>query len=108
MFSFSSEGFECIVNLTEIDQAYLLAKMGGDTTGVQNVNNILSMTKLRAEFNQQQRMEVWLLKIDNDDVTEEDLVAWAERDPQAVADLARKGEPLYAARRHAYRPKVIE
>lgn len=99
VFSFSREGFEAIVNLTELDQKYLLAKMGGDTLP-QSVGSIIDMMKIRAQFNQNRGMEVWLVKL-SEEFTEEYLNAWAARDPQEVANIARMGENVYGdARRH--------
>lgn len=93
-FSFSREGFESIINLTEVDQEELMAKIE-DRKPEQSVGSILTGLKLRAQYNQQRGMEVWLVKLD-DHYTEENLWAWAESDPQAVADLARMGEALYS------------
>lgn len=92
VFSFSEEGFEAIVNLTEIDQASIMAKLSDDpkTTSVQS---ILKMMELRARYNQQRKMEVWLVKL-SEDFTEKELLQWANEDPQAVADLARRGEQI--------------
>lgn len=96
LFSFSREGFEAIVNLTALDEEYVLAKMSGEKLP-QSVDGIINMIKLRAQFNQERGMEVWLAKL-SDDFTEDGLNAWAERDPQAVADLARMGENVFGDR----------
>ena len=92
VFSFSQEGFEAIVNLTEIDQRMIMAKMADDKLP-QSVNSILTMMTMRARYNQQRRMEVWLVKL-SEEFTEEELWALAESDPQAAADIARQGEHL--------------
>ncbi|SRR6056297_1976051 len=92
LFSFDQNGFEAIVNLTEIDEQCVLAKMA-DETPPQSVGSIISMCQMRARFNQPRNMEVWLAKLD-ESFTEEELLVWAERDPQAVADLARMGEHI--------------
>jgi hypothetical protein len=93
VFSFSQLGVEAIVNLSAIDEKYVLAKMG-DQQLPQSVNSILSMMSIRARYNNQRRMEVWLLKLD-DDFTEEELLALADDDPQQIADMARMGEVVY-------------
>lgn len=95
VFSFCQNGFEAIVNLTEIDQQDLLNVMAGSTKK-SSVNSILTMMKVRAKFNEHRRMEVWLAKLDSS-FTEESLLKWADEDPQAVANLARMGEKVYAA-----------
>ena len=49
---------------------------------------------VRARFNEQRKMEVWLVKL-GEEFTEEGLLAWADEDPQGVADLARMGEAVF-------------
>jgi hypothetical protein len=93
VFSFSQEGFEAIVNLSAINEQYIMDKLA-DKTSKQSVNSILSMMEVRARFNAQRKMEVWLVKLD-EEFTEEDLLAWADEDPQGVADLARMGEAVF-------------
>jgi len=63
LFSFDQNGFEAIVNLTEIDEQCVLAKMA-DETPPQSVGSIISMCQMRARFNQPRNMEVWLAKLD--------------------------------------------
>lgn len=92
VFSFSNEGFEAIVNLTQIDQTFVMARMGGEKLP-QTVNSILSMMELRARYYQQRNMEVWLVKLD-DGFTEDELIKMADEDPQMVADIARMGENI--------------
>lgn len=96
-FSFSQEGFEAVVNLTEIDEQCVMAKLA-DENPPTSVNNILNMMTMRAQFNEHRRMEVWLAKLDSS-FTEQELLTWANKDPQAVADLARMGECLFGDRR---------
>jgi hypothetical protein len=91
LFSFDENAFESIVNLTAIDETFLMAKMGDEEKMPKSVNSILTMVSMRARFNEHRRMEVWLLKL-SDEFTEEGLWEWSQEDPQAVADLARMGE----------------
>jgi len=91
MFSFDENSFEAIVNLAAIDETFILAKMGDEAKMPQSVNSILSMVSIRARFNEHRRMEVWLVKLD-DEFTEEGLWEWSQEDPHAVADLARMGQ----------------
>lgn len=95
--SFSREGFEAIIDLTEIDTAYVLAKMTGETTP-QSVGNLLGMLSLRARFNQERDMEVWLIKT-SEDITLKDLEDLEKEDPQALANLARQGEAVFSSKR---------
>ena len=94
-FSFSSEGFEAIVNLSEIDQAGIIAKMGEESPS-ETVNGVLNMLSIRARFNQNRQMEIWLLKFD-DGITEESLWEQCQSDPQSMATLAREhGEAVFS------------
>jgi|SRR6056297_2156944 len=93
VFSFSQEGWEAIVNLTEIDEQSVMAKMC-DEEPKQTPDSILTMMELRARFNEHRRMEIWLVKLD-DSFNEEMLLKWAEEDPQSLADLARMGTAVY-------------
>lgn len=92
LFSFDMNGFEAIINLTEIDQNYVMAKISGEPE-TQSVGSVVGMIKMRSQFNQERRMEVWMLKLD-ESFTETELWDMARRDPQLVADLARKGEHI--------------
>jgi len=93
VFSFCREGFEAIVNLSAIDQAYVLAKMA-DEILPQSVNSILNMMSTRARFNEHRGMEVWVVKL-GPEFTEDALLKMADTDPQSAADLARLGENIY-------------
>ena len=93
VFSFSTQGIEAIVNLTQIDEAHILSKIAGDQES-RSVNSILTMMQLRAQFNQHRNMEVWLVKLD-ESFTEESLIKLGQDDPQAIADLGRMGESVY-------------
>jgi len=91
-FSFDQDGFEAIVNLTEIDQQAILSKMTGEKQQ-QTINSILSMLQIRAQFNQHRRMEVWVTAIP-DEIDESELKEMAASVPQQVADIARTGEQI--------------
>ena len=106
-FSFSSEGFEAIVNLSEIDQASIMAKMG-DNEPRETVNGVLNMLSMRARFNQARQMEVWLLKFD-ESIEEATLWEQCQSDPQAMATLAREnGEKVFSDYQKNKSSKVIE
>lgn len=94
LFAFSMEGFECIINLTNMDEEYVLAKLAGDKLP-QSVGSVMHMITLRARFNGQRRMEVWTLGATTD-INQEDLEAWAESDPQGLVDQVRaRGRCFY-------------
>jgi hypothetical protein len=105
VISFSVEGIEAIVNLTYIDSQYIMAKMT-DSDLPRNVDSILHMMSLRAQFNQQRKMEVWLVKLD-ESWTEEYLIELGREDPQAIADLGRMGENIYGKSRTSTRNVIV-
>lgn len=106
IFAFSEEGFESIINLTAMDMAFIQAKMA-DEKLPQQPGNLVHMLELRARYNAQRKMEVWVLGVDQG-LTEEDLWGWAENDPQSLANALReRGHAIYGAEYHS-KKKVIE
>lgn len=87
IFVFSEEGFECIVNLSKIDEKYVLAKLADEKLPT-SVGHIVHMMEIRARYNQERKMEVWALQA-TDGITEDDLWAWAKTDPQDLAEKLR-------------------
>ena len=62
--------------------------------------------ELRARYNAQRKMEVWILGVD-DGLTEEDLWGWANSDPQSLADALRdRGHSIYGAEYHRVEKKI--
>lgn len=95
VFAFDMNGFESIVNLTEVDEKHIAAKLA-DEVVPQDASSIVQFLTLRARFNQERRLEVWALGVD-DGITENDLWAWAENDPQDLADKLRsRGHKIFA------------
>ena len=80
-------GMECIINLSDIDKEFVMAKIGGHKPP-QSVNGILHLLTLRARANAERGMEVWIIKLD-ESVTEEELVAWSESNAQSLVDTVR-------------------
>lgn len=94
VFAFSEEGFESIINLTQIDQEYVMAKMAGQPLP-QSAGSVCHFLELRGRYNAQRKLEVWALGVD-DGLTEEDLWGWANSDPQSLADALRdRGHNIY-------------
>lgn len=105
MFSFDMYGFEAVVNLTEIDEHCVMAKMA-DEKPPQSVNSILNLVEMRARFNQQRNMEVWLVKLD-EDFTEEELWEMAQESPQELANMARMGEAIYSEHKTRQQARIF-
>ena len=96
VFAFSEEGFETIINLSELDMEFVQKKMAGETLP-QSPGSVLNFLQLRARYNAQRNMEVWALGAD-DGLTESDLWDWANSDPQGLAEALRdRGHNIYGA-----------
>jgi hypothetical protein len=94
VFAFGNTGFESIVNLSEIDADEIVAKLA-DKKPVETVASVVSFLTLRAEFNGQRNMEVWLMGVSRD-ITDDDLDEWATQNPQDLADQIRlRGTNVY-------------
>lgn len=94
LFAFGNEGFESIVDLTRIDEEFLMAKMVDIDRVPTSVSSIIHMLKMSAQFNGQRQVEIWMLNVD-DGITEEHLREWADDDPQGLADIIReRGESV--------------
>lgn len=101
--SWNSEGVEAVVDITkdyvdEFDSAQ--AKLMGEPDPAKlpsNAGRMLHMMTLRARF-QGNRFEIYGLLTDKT-ITEQDLRAWAESDPQGYVDMVReRGVSLYNTR----------
>jgi hypothetical protein len=104
-FAWSEEGFECVINLTDIDKQCVMAKIA-DKPMPQTVSSILHMQTIRARANEHRRMEVWLLKLNDEDETEASLTAWSENEPQSLVNMVREHGECIAGKRYD-RPKKI-
>lgn len=94
IFAFDQDGFETIINLTELDMNAVQAKMLGEKAP-QTVGSIVHFLQLRARFNGERRMEVWVLGA-VEGITETELWEWANTDPQSLVDILRdRGHNIY-------------
>ena len=94
-FAFAQGGFEAIVNLSKLDQEECLAKLADAPKPHNTPGSVIHYLKLRAQFNQQRRFELWTLGVASG-LTEADLWDWATQDPQGLADIIReRGVPQF-------------
>lgn len=56
---------------------------------VANLNRMIHMLQLRAQFNPQRNYELYMVNT-QDGITQEDIVQWFEDSPQAAADRCRE------------------
>jgi len=89
LFAFGSEGFESIINLSLVDRERVRQKLTNEKHISPSPDSIISQMSFRARFNQQRKMEVWLMKAETS-ITESDFWDWADNDPQGLADAVRR------------------
>lgn len=88
MMVFTMNGFESIVDMTAVQEQNVLDKLA-DAPSKTTINSILNVASLRARFNQEIRMEVWLLKV-SEDLTKDIFEDMAKDSPQELANLLRE------------------
>jgi hypothetical protein len=90
-----SEGLECVIDITKIEQKNIWAALKGQpTTSLPNLNAMV----LRARYNPQRFYEIYTVKA-HEGITAEDIRELFENDPQSAADLIReRGHKLYSDR----------
>lgn len=103
---FDWEGVETVINATRFrnDTAYKV--MMGENPG-QTIEEIVSMLKLRARFNEHRHPEIWLFDVE-DSLSEEDVQEFAQEHPQEFADFVRiNGESLAIPRIPKAERKIV-
>lgn len=105
--SWDCHGLEACINISEIEKRKTWAVLkGNDITRDPDINQILTMLTLRARYNNQRHYEIYAIDTD-DSVTDSDLKAMFDSDPQSSADLIRvRGRQLYSDRRREDNIKI--
>lgn len=108
---FDSNGVESIVDLTEIEEDFVLEKLSADADDAiqsktrSSANTVIHMLELRARFNGQRNAECFGFRSDLDI---DDLWDFATTSPQSFADWMRaNGHPIYSHYKHDANPKII-
>lgn len=96
LLSWDMLGIDSVVDITAIDQARTWAMLK-DESGP-GLNGIVNAVMLRARYNTQRHYEVYTVTMSKD-ITEADVRAMFEANPQGMADLIRdRGHCMYSAR----------
>lgn len=111
--SWDEEGFECIQDITKNhpdnwEKAELIDILASkkDKSSKNPFFEQLSAMKLRARFNSQRFPEIYGFKSD-DDITEEQIKDWSDRDPQGLVDWIRaNGVEVVSHRRSEARVQI--
>lgn len=105
--SWDEEGFECLQDITKHhpdiwDKAELIEILSGkkDSPEKSPFLQQLAMMKLRARFNAQRFPEIYGFKAD-EDISEETVHAWRDRDPQGLVDWIRKNGVVVVSHRRS-------
>lgn len=81
---FDSDGFECIMNVSQIMRDNMVKKLSGEPQ--QSIP--LQQMELRARFNTQRCPEIWTFTA-TEDIDQQALDQWADEAPQQFADWVR-------------------
>jgi hypothetical protein len=91
---FDTLGFECIINLTDIDKKTMWAALKG-----QEYRFPVHAMLMRAKANPQRFPEIWTFW---SDMTTKELLTIAEENPQDLADLLRQqGKSVFVTAKQA-------
>lgn len=109
IISWDQLGVECVFNATEADQQITFEILQGtynEHTPSQSSGSILSLLKLRAQFNGHRHYEIYAIEVE-DGIDETDIKQMFEQDPQDSADLVRsRGSCLYSNRQNMKEVKI--
>lgn len=100
VLSWDCYGLEACINVSDIEKRITWdALTDNESQGRDpSVGSIVNSLMLRARFNHQRHYEIYAIDTE-DDVTDENLRAMFESDPQGSADLIRtRGRELYSDR----------
>lgn len=89
-------GLEAIINANDLDSEDTFRKLKGEKANA--LGQTLHMIILRARMNSQRHYEIYSINVD-EAISEDDLRASFDENPQAMADLIRKrGIKIYSDR----------
>lgn len=100
---FDTYGFEGIVNLSEMEDDFVIEKLRGNDSPTGKASHTVFMMGMRARFNAQRNVEAWAFKSNN---SEQDLWLTSQEAPQELANLIReKGVSVYSDWKSGCAPK---
>lgn len=111
ILSWDCLGLEACINISDIDKENMwesLKNVGDDAHQgrPQSISSIVHMLQMRARYNSQRFYEIYTIDTE-DGVSEEDLRALFENDPQGSAELIReRGRKLYSDRQNEHTIKI--
>lgn len=95
---------ECLLEINAMAHQDTIERLTGQRHGPSHVNRTISMMIMRARFNEQRNIEVYLIETDSS-ITTEDMESNFQTNPQGLVDLVReRGTHLYG---EPARPKNI-
>jgi hypothetical protein len=105
LLSWDCHGLEAVVNVTSVDAERTWAALQ-DKPGP-NLNRIVNSIMLRARYNSQRHYEIYTVNMDSS-ISEQDIRAMFEDNPQAMADLIReRGHKMYSDRVNQTQVKIV-
>lgn len=101
----SNEGFESIVNISEIEADMLNAELTGDSFNGQHPNQYLNLAILRARYNPQRAYEIYGFESTCDVSILRELTL---SDPQLLVNLIREvGHCFFSSRRSTNEHRIV-
>jgi len=104
---FDNEGFDGLVNISEIEQQQFLDKLSSDDIlNTNKVNEVYTIMKLRARMNSQRNPEIWSFNV-SDDIDHQDILTMAEESPQTLADFVRENGTMHLETGQRTKQRII-
>ena len=92
-----NEGLEYVADITADEQRVIMEALKGNESPRHAYANPFHL-RLRAQFNAQRHYEVYTVTMESD-ITEKDVLAMFDENPQGMADLIReRGHKIYSDR----------
>jgi hypothetical protein len=106
IMAWDSNGLEAVVNITEYEKEMTWATLQ-DKESPKKIGSIVNYLMLRARANSQRHYEIYTMTA-VDGITDEDIRAMFEADPQGSAELIReRGNEIYSDRHNATAVKIV-
>lgn len=106
LLSWDSNGLEACLNLTDYEKETTWATLKDEDPPVK-IGSMVRHLMLRAQANPQRHYEIYTMTA-NDGITDEDIRAMFDQDPQGSADLIRdRGNKIYSDRRDTTSVKIV-
>ena len=106
LVSWDCNGLEAVINVTEYEKETTWATLKDEDPPVR-LASMVNHLMLRARANSQRHYEIYTMQVE-EGITDEDIRAMFDTDPQGSADLIReRGHKMYSDRVDAKAVKIV-